>query len=176
MKIRFETIIIIIIMLANYLLAQTVVVKEHNDKAFLWIEAEAGNINAPMMIHDTERASGGQYIEVRGGNNNIKNAPDDGRIIYNFTVEEAGIYKIWGRVKIDMDDEDAFWVKMDDENWVIWQDIEVGCKWHWDEVHDYRNNKQVMIYNLAAGAHTLVFTYGMDQARLARLLITNDMD
>ena len=176
MKIKFGTIVIFVIMLANFLSAQTVVVKEHNDKVLLWMEAESGNINTPMMVHDTEKASGGQYIEVRGGNNNIKNAPEDGQVIYKFTVENAGTYKVWGRVKIDMDDEDAFWIKMDDENWVIWQDIEVGCKWHWDEVHDYQNNKQVMTYTLDAGPHTLVLTYGMDQTRLDKLLITNDLE
>jgi len=176
MKIKFGIIVFFMIILANWLPAQTVVVKEHNDKVFLWMEAESGNINAPMMVHDTERASGGQYIEVRGGNNNIKNAPKDGQAIYKFTVEKAGTYKIWGRVKIDMDDEDAFWVKMDNENWIIWQDIEVECKWHWDEVHDYQNNKQVMTYNLDAGPHTLVLTYGMDQTRLDKLLITNDLE
>ncbi len=176
MKIKFSAIIIIAIILANLLPAQTLVVKEHNDKVFLWMEAEAGNINAPMMVHDTEKASGGQFIEVRGGNNNIKNAPEDGHIIYKFTVENAGTYKVWGRVKIDMDDEDAFWVKMDDEKWVIWQDIEVGCKWHWDEFHDYHSNKQVMTYNLEAGPHTLMLTYGMDQTRLDKLLITNDLE
>ena len=176
MKIKFVTIVFFMIILAKCLLAQTVVVKEHNDRMFLWMEAESGNINAPMMVHDSEKASGGQFIEVRGGNNNIKNAPEDGQVVYKFSVKNAGIYKVWGRVKIDMDDEDAFWVKMDDNNWVIWQDIEVGCKWHWDEVHDYQNNKQLMTYNLDAGPHTLVFTYGMDQTRLDKLLITNDLE
>ena len=176
MQIKICAILAVMMMFANSLLAHVVVVKEHNDKVFLWIEAEAGNINKPMMMHDAGEASGGQYIEVRGGNNNINNAPDDGQAIYKFIVENAGEYKIWGRVKIDMDDEDAFWLKMDDQNWTIWQDIEVGCRWHWDEVHNYRKNKEVMIYDLDAGMHTLVLAYGMDQARLDKLLLTNDLN
>jgi PKD repeat protein len=163
-------------LLMDFLLAQNVVVKQQGDRDFLWIEAEAGEINAPMMVHAAGEASGGQYIEVRGGNNNIINAPQDGHTIYRFNISNAGTYKIWGRVKIDMDDEDAFWIKMDDNDWIIWQDIEVGCKWHWDEVHDYRNNNKVMTYYLEAGTHTLILTYGMDQARLDKLLITNDME
>ena len=176
MKIKCLTLIIYTIVFASCLTAQKIVVKENNGKIFLWMESEAGNINAPMMVHETEGASGGQYIEVRSGNNNIINAPEDGQAIYKFTLEYAGTYKIWGRVKVDMDDEDAFWLKMDDDKWVIWQDIEVGCKWHWDEVHDYRNNKKVMTYNLDAGSHTLVITYGMDQTRLDKLFITNDLE
>jgi PKD repeat protein len=176
MKIKFGTFLIVSILLSNPLSAQTVVVKKHNDRVLLWMEAEAGAINAPMMVHDTEVTSGGQFIEVKSGNNNTENAPEDGHAIYKFTVENAGTYKVWGRVRIDMADEDAFWVKMDDDNWVKWKGIEVGCKWHWDEVHDNQKNNQVMTYNLDAGAHTLDFTYCMDQTRLDKLLITNDLD
>ncbi len=176
MKLKFGISILLMMLFTGILLAQNVVTEERNGRKFLWIEAEAGEISAPMMVHAVGEASGGQYIEVRGGNNNINSAPADGHTIYTFNISDAGTYKIWGRVKIDMDDEDAFWIKMDDNNWVIWQDIEVGCKWHWDEVHDYKNKNQVMTYNLDAGAHTLVLTYGMDQARLDKLLITNDME
>jgi len=176
MKMKFLAVFFITILLSNLLPAQTVVVKEQNDNVFLWIEAEAGKIIDPMLVHDTEKASGGQFIEVRGGNNNIQNPPNDGLAFYKFNVEKAGIYKIWGRVNINMHDEDAFWVKMDDENWVKWKGIEVGCKWHWDEVHDTQKNNQVMTFNLDAGPHTLVLTYGMDQTRLDKWLITNDLD
>ena len=156
--------------------AQTVVVKERGGSVFLWMEAEAGDMHAPMLIHDAQETSGGQFIEVRSGNNNTERAPEDGRVVYRFTVKYAGTYKIWGRVRIDMADEDAFWVRMDDDDWVKWKGIEVGCQWHWDEVHDNQKGNQVMTYDLAAGSHTLVFTYCMDQTRLDKLLITNDLD
>jgi chitodextrinase len=176
MKVKFGAIIIIAMMLPNILSAQTVVVKEHNDKALLWIEAEAGDINDPMMVYEREAASGGQFIEVKSSINSFKSPPKDGQAIYKFNVENAGTYKIWGRVKIDMDREDAFWVKMDDDDWIKWHGIAVGCNWHWDEVHDNQNNNQVMTYNLDAGSHTLVFTYCMDLTRLDKLLITNDLE
>lgn len=175
MNIKFGTILIVAFLFCNLLHSQTVVVKEKNDKVFLWIEAEAGAISDPMLVHDIEDASGGQYIEVRGGNNNIEIAPD-GLAFYKFNLKNAGTYKVWGRVGVDMHDEDAFWVKMDDEKWVLWKNIEVGCKWHWDEVHDTRKNNQVMTYNLEAGSHTLALTYGMDQTRLDKWLITNDLE
>jgi len=176
MKQEFVIAFILVVLFSSLMPAQTVVVKAHKDKVLLWMEAEAGDIASPMMVHDTEKASGGQFIEVRSGNNNTESPPRDGRVIYKFTVEDAGTYKIWGRVRIDMADEDAFWVKMDEEGWVKWKGIEVGCKWHWDEVHDNQNNNRVVMYDLAAGPHTFVFTYCMDQTRLDKLLITNDLD
>ena len=176
MKIKFGAVFIIAILLLNLLPAQTVVKKEKNKNVYLWIEAEAGHIIDPMLVHDTEEASGGQFIEVRSGNNNTEYAPEDGHAVYKFTLENAGTYRIWGRIRIDMADEDAFWVKMDNDNWIKWKGIEVGCKWHWDQVHDNRNNNQVMEYDLTAGPHTLIFTYCMDQTRLDKLLITNDLE
>ena len=86
------------ILFSTLLHAQTNVLKEHKDKVFLWIEAEAGDVNAPMMVHDTEGTSGGQFIEVRSGNNKTDIAPKDGHTIYQFTVGNAGTYKIMGRV------------------------------------------------------------------------------
>jgi len=160
----------------NNMSAQIVIEKQSAGKVQLWIEAEEGNLSTPMRLFESESASGGQFMEVDPGNNNLEYAPEDGLTQFHFSVKIPGIYKIWGRVRIDMDDEDAFWVKMDDNQWVLWQDIEVGCQFHWDEVHDSHNNKKVMLYNLAAGLHTLTFTYGMDQSRLDKLLITNDLD
>ena len=92
-KFKFGIFIILMILLLDHVIAQTVVVKEHNTNVLLWIEAEAGDINAPMMVFDTEETSGGQFIEVRSGNNNTENAPKDGQAIYKFTVENAGHIK-----------------------------------------------------------------------------------
>ena len=162
--------------IAGSLNAQSVVEKRTDDHLQLWLEAEAGDIHAPMRIWSDNDASGGQYIEVQSGNNNLNFAPKDGRIMYHFNLKQAGIYKVWGRVIAAMHDEDAFWVQMDDDKWIKWKGIAIGCDWHWDEVHDHDNNDQVMQYNLGAGQHTLTFTYCMDQTRLDKILITNDLD
>jgi PKD repeat protein len=84
-------------------------------------------------------------------------------------------YEVAGSFKIDFDMPITF-CYADDENWVSWKDIEVGCEWHWDEVHDSNNNHSVQKYYLDTGSHILSFTYGLDQSRLDKLLITNDLD
>jgi len=160
---------------SSSLFAQKIVEKAKDGFVKLWVEAEAGSISSPMKVWYNEKASGGQFIEVQSGNNNTKSAPEDGHITYKFTIQSAGIYKVWGRVIATMDDEDAFWVRMDNEKWIKWKDICVDCNWHWDEVHDNANNDQVVKFNLTEGEHTLTFTYLMDQTKLDKLLITNDL-
>ncbi len=71
-KIKLGTIVFITILLFDCLMAQTIVVKEHNENVQLWMEAEAGDIASLMMVYDNEDASGGQFIEVSPGNNTEK--------------------------------------------------------------------------------------------------------
>jgi PKD domain/Inosine-uridine preferring nucleoside hydrolase len=150
--------------------------KEINGVVKLWIEAEAGSIDSPMRVFGRNDASAGQFVEVESGNNNTEYAPGDGHIVYRFTARHPGIYKVWGRVIASMEDEDAFWVKMDNGEWLMWKNISVGCKWHWDEVHDNGDKDQVVSFNLEEGEHTLRVTYLLDQTRLDKILITNDLD
>ncbi|MFC1619479.1 PKD domain-containing protein, partial [Candidatus Neomarinimicrobiota bacterium] len=140
----------------------------------IWIEAEDGKIDAPMRILERNSASGGQFIESFGNSTQVP--PSQGYAVYTYNIHVAGTYKIWGRVIADMADEDSFWIRMDDGEWVMWENIEVGCNWHWDEVHDYENNYEVMKYELDAGLHTLTVTYCIDQTRLDKILITNDLE
>lgn len=57
---------------------------------YLKMRFSAG-IASPMMVHDTEEASGGQFIEVKSGDNNTESVPKDGRVIYKFTVKDSGL-------------------------------------------------------------------------------------
>jgi len=142
----------------------------------IWIEAENGKINPPMKIWDDNAASSGCFIEVESGNGSEEEAPNNGHAIYKFEVLETGLYKIWGRVIASMDDEDAFWVKVDNDDWIMWRDISISCRWHWDEVHDNTNNNNPVTFKLEKGEHTFTVAYLLDQTRLDKILITNDID
>jgi len=165
-----------ILLFGQALYAQVVVERQVGDRFELWIEAEAGTITPPMEIYGHSQPSAGKFLEVDGGNNSRETPPSDGQAIYHFTVQEPGQYRVWGRVIADMHDEDAFWVKMDDASWVKWKDIDLGCKWHWDAVHDNDRGDRVMVYNLEPGTHSLVFSYCIDATRLDKICITNDLD
>ena len=173
MKNKFSRGLVVTILMSSSLVAQVILEKKEGP-AFIWIEAERGDIHAPMKVFDRRDASGGQYIEVSTGNYSVHSAPDDGQTVYRFTVAEAGTYKVWGRVIASMSDENAYWAKIDNGRWVKWADISLGCEWHWDEIHDNENQNQVMEYFLAPGSHELTITYLVDDVKLDKVLITND--
>jgi hypothetical protein len=68
----------------------------------IWIEAEDGDIHAPMEIAENADASEGSYIEVPD------NAGDNGYTDYEFEVQTAGEYLIWGRVISNDNASDSF--------------------------------------------------------------------
>jgi len=157
----------------NWVFAQKIV-EEKDNNVFIWLEAENGDITAPMNAYNKENASCGQYIEVITGNYSREKPPKDGRVTYKFNIKKEGTYKLWGRVIASMSDEDAFWVKMDDKSWIKWADISLGCEWHWDEVHDNENDNQVIEYYLSSGSHELVITYLVDDVKLDKILLTSN--
>ena len=141
---------------------------------FLFIEAESGLLSAPMQVFSDPNASAGQYIAVASGNNSLASPPSNGVVYYPFTITTAGAYRVLGRVIAPTDSDDSFWIRMDDGNWIKWNEIAQGADWHWDELHNADRANAVVTFNLSATTHTLAVAYREDGTRLDRLLITND--
>lgn len=140
----------------------------------LWFEAECNTVGSNWVIQDHGTASNGRYVFTPSGTQLTGGAsehPDD-QIRIDFTLSEAANYKVWGRVITPNADDDSFWVKMDDSEWVLWNSIPSGSNWHWDDLHD-GDNSSPMVYNLSAGDHTLLICYREDGALLDKLLISN---
>jgi hypothetical protein len=151
----------------------------------LWFEAEDSDqmeapstvvrtMTSPMLVVDRADASGGSSIEVQNGLDSKTSAPTLGRACYSFTIEAAGSYKIWGRVIARTDEDDSFWVRMDNGSWINWNNIAPGANWHWDFVHNDSNPSQPSTFSLTAAAHTLCIAYREDDARLDVLAVSND--
>jgi len=138
-------------------------------------EAESGTVTAPMQIQADAAASGGSYVTVAAGNNSKSSAPPDGSTVIPFTVGAAGTYQLWGRVIAPTNDDDSFWVRVDNGPWTDWNDIPAGSSWHWATVTDDSKGDAIVLTGLAAGAHTVAVAYREDGARLDRVLITNDL-
>ena len=142
----------------------------------LWIEAEDGDIVAPMEIADNAEASQGTYVGVpnRAGNNS-------GYAQYTFEIQAAGDYVIWGREISNDKAGDSFLVSLDGGSDITWHTKQGGQDtWTWDVVsvrnpNDVRDASNPLIFHLDAGVHTLTVNNREDGTELDKLLITNDM-
>ena len=145
------------------------------DPTYVWLEAEAGSPTTPLRVRSDGAASGGRYIETPRGRASNDAPPTNGRASYPFTVTREGTYRVWGRVIAADTGSDSFWIRMDGGDWVRWNEIEPGGSWHWDAVHDADGGNAVVDFALSAGAHTLEVAYREREARLDKLLVTDDL-
>ncbi len=143
----------------------------------MYFEAECGEVGSTWQLLTNAQASGGVYIRTTPGIESIgapsENASDLLRI--TFTIEEAGPYKLWGRVRTPSANDDSFWVNMDDSpEWVLWNSIPASSDWHWDDVHNSNAGGQAVIYQLEPGEHTLTICFREDGADLDKLFLANN--
>jgi len=130
------------------------------------MEAEGGELYAPMIAVQDPTASNGQYVHT----------PDQagyGQGETHLTVElpQAGVYTVWGRAWGLDAEADSFWVSVDGGTEVLW-DIPRGG-WAWDRVSN-RGGDDPVQFDLSAGLHTFVFRTRDDGSRLDVIEITND--
>ncbi|MBN1350143.1 Ig-like domain-containing protein [candidate division KSB1 bacterium] len=118
------------------------------------IQAERAILTSPMQIFkDDPNASGGQYICTPGGD------PRDGRAVYSIYIEEAGNYRVWGRVKSIHTNAKSFFFVMDNGQEYLW-DTKYSTSWVWDLVsHRGSGNESYpqidpVVFALDAGLHT----------------------
>lgn len=138
------------------------------------LEAEEGEIEAPLRIANTPDASNWQHLEAQPGASSRSSPPEAGHATYTFAVPHDGTYRLWGRVIAETNDDDSFWVRMDDGRWIRWNGIEQGDQWRWDEVHDAERDKEPVRFELSKGTHQLTIAYRESDAKLDRLLLTSN--
>jgi hypothetical protein len=107
---------------------------------------------------------------------------------YNFTAK-AGVYKIVARVIAPTGTDDSFWFRIvgaesqthedpdqSGTGWVMFNGIEQGSEWVWDEVHSADHDGEVVNWTLAAGDYTLEIGKREDGTLIDAILITDDLD
>ncbi|HMI93330.1 MAG TPA: hypothetical protein VK509_18290 [Polyangiales bacterium] len=154
------------------------------------LEAEAGDpLRAPLMRISDAMVSGGEYItypwtseQTLDQRNMLKrNLPPadddaDGIAVYQFEITVPGEYRLWGRVQPPTLEEDSFWVQIDDQPWLQWNDISHETPWHWDDVRPFETRLARFLIPFEAGPHRIVLSYRELGARLDKFLLTNDLD
>jgi hypothetical protein len=154
------------------------------------VEAEqADPLLWPLASLDDENALGSQFIsypwdpdQSLDDRQALKRATPpaddaaDGLAVYQFEVPRTGIYRMWGRVITPTLDEDSFWVRIDDRDWIQWNDIAHLETWHWVDVRPYEERTDRYPIPLDAGQHTLRISYRELGAKLDQMLFASDMD
>jgi hypothetical protein len=160
-----------------------------SEQAVSWFEAESGTRGPTMMLFSDNGgvlgASGGQFIGTEDGSGeDTADVQDDGIATYSFSVNQAGVYKLF--IRAGDFGGNSFWFRIpgsdintsgnqDYPGWVV-------CNFYisggtetlgWIPVTDYNDGDQVVEYTLTAGQHTLEIGRREDGAFLDAITIVS---
>jgi hypothetical protein len=153
----------------------------------LTFEAESARpLRAPLLTIHNDSASGGTCIgypidptqtleQQQGLKRSMPPADDaDGIAVYSFSVPRDGSYRLWGRVIASSVDQDSFWIQMDGDDFIQWNDIGHGDQWIWVDVRNFERRTEPYTFMLDKGLHTLRVSYRELGTLLDKLLLASD--
>lgn len=130
----------------------------------------------PWQIFNSSDASGGQFIKAPNGTgSHYKQPPSGSTVTYNFEVDMAGQYAVSGLVKAPDSDDNSFWIKVDDSDWVQWHTDLTGSQWQWQDVTS-GSDKDRVAFDLSVGEHTLKIKVREDGTKLDKIKISKAVD
>lgn len=149
----------------------TVNLKEGLSEVHQWYEAECAQVGANWDILTNTDASNGIFLEISPGNNSTSSASEDSvdHVVLEFEVPDSGAYTVWVRSRVPSADDDSYYVKMDTGAWTMWNQIDGGSTFQWDNAP----NGAELTFPLSAGSHVLTLAYREDGAELDKFYLTN---
>lgn len=138
-----------------------------NESVTLYYETECGAVGSNWNIVEDETASNGHYITVQPGIESIDAPPADsiGLTYLSVSIDTAGEYTLYSRLNNATYNDDSFWVKVDDGEFVLHNGL-VTRVWNWVSLGSFE---------LAEGEHTIVIGYREDGAKLDKIALTTDL-
>jgi len=146
----------------------------------IYLEAESATIMTPYFeIGQDNRASNSNYISAPESKEWAVNKWDGmGTAKYHFKIEQAGRYKVIGRIFAPTAGSDSFLIWMDNDRQYLW-DLREGLFWTWQTaIQGMGGLADDLIFELDAGEHTLSIGNREDGTKLDSLIIlrlSNDL-
>jgi lysophospholipase L1-like esterase len=133
----------------------------------VYYEPECATVGKNWDILTDAQASNERYVSVKPGLESLNEPPTDSvsAIIIPFLIDSAGNYSAYARLNCPTDNNDSYWVKMDNENFQMYNGLVTGG-WEWKKFNDYI---------LTEGEHTITIAYREDGAKLDKICISNSV-
>jgi hypothetical protein len=130
------------------------------------LAAAEGKITKPFRVveHDGVKAVVVPNVESGKSRGNTLEPGAGAKAVYAFNVPRAGKYNLFVQVNCPTNEDDSWFIKLDDGKWQMWNDVGTRSGWAWRKQGEYE---------LAAGKHTLTFASREDGAMFARIRVTD---
>jgi len=131
---------------------------------FLRIEAESGPISSPAQIQTDNSAFAGSYVRLAPGTSTGTPSNPSGTWGYGFYAPSPATWYVWFRLYAPNSGSASWFEKVDSGSFAEIAPTSTGS-WEWVAGRSY---------GLTSGQHVLTLGGGEAQARIDRILITND--
>jgi hypothetical protein len=130
-----------------------------------YFETECSNYGNNWNEISDATASNKSYLTIKPGFNNTTEASNDSEnaINFNFTAKSDTTFYVYARLNCPTATSNSFWAKMDNEPFEYIDNLTTGG-WNWLKLKSFE---------LKAGNHTLVITYGEEGAKIDKIFIAN---
>ncbi len=140
-------------------------------------EAEEAELSAPMAVQDIAGEMMVGIDEVESAADFPPLGPHAGRATFYLEVPHSGTYAIFGRVFATDEAEDSFWVRVDDGEWLRWDQLVDPSGPAWHRFHsDFAGFPVPASFALRPGPHVIAVNGREPRAFLDKLLVTNNED
>jgi hypothetical protein len=129
------------------------------------LEAEDGDLAAPLDVASDPDASGETFVVARGVESGGE-PPEAGRGTYEFDVP-TGEYRVHARAHAPSGDADSYWIRVDDGDWTNWNGIGDRRGWEWDRMPGEDGPATLSL----SGSHRLQIAFREDDTELDRLVV-----
>jgi len=139
-----------------------------------FIEAESSILGKAWAVGNSAKAINGSYIYASQSALDVPPA-DSGYANFNFDIAEADRYEIWGKVQALADNADAFWVKVDDGEFKLWDNLKSDLYlWFWQRLHTSTESGNTgFSYFLEAGNHQVTIAYNEADTKIDRIAVSS---
>lgn len=131
----------------------------------VYAELECGTVGDDWYILSDKNASNTRYVTAKINKESISSAPveEAATIQMSFTLDADTTYYIYGRFNNPTTESDAFWIKIDDGTFVLYNDLST-TNWEW---------KELTSLDLTAGQHTITVAYAEAGACFDKIVVKN---
>ena len=142
--------------------------KPAKDKEYIWMEAEAGDINPPYAIEVHHTASGNQHISVPTESTRFK-----------IDIPEAGNYRILAKVYAKAGNENSIKLRVGNTGgYKSWNAVPTDKfnQWIWEEVDLDNKTPGKTIFTLEKESTSIWIKYREEGLKIDKILITDDRE
>lgn len=126
------------------------------------IDVEKGSHAAAWKTIKTD--DGMSYVVVPNGAGDVLQPEGSPAITYTFDVPADGSYRLFMHINCPNDKDDSFFIRIDDQSWMTWNNMGTRSTWDWRQQGEYRLKK---------GAHTLTIAQREDGSMLRGIRLTD---